>query len=183
MNIIEARELYTDSEHLKKLDELCNFYKKVGNEVTAGYLGSMISNIRFDDMGDLEFQTLHAASNLETLSTGALLNDGVVIRQIQRTPQEKFFQLFSWNKDYTKYTYVLFDSLMAADIAYDIIKAADTNLCQENVADALRSLRIPIDNILQVKENVEVNGIGKLEFSSNGGDYSSSQSALSAKVI
>ena len=183
MNIIEAKELYTESEHLKKLNELCDFYKEIGDEVIAGYLGSTISNIRFDDMGDLEFQTLHEAIDLETLSTGALLNNGVVIRQIQKNPQEKFFQLFSWNKDYTKYTYILFDNLTALDIAYDIIKAADTNLCTENVAESLRTLRIPIDNILQVKDNVEVNSIEELDFSTDTSNYSSNQGGLPTKVI
>ena len=138
-------------------------------------------------MGDLEFQTLHQASDLETLSTGALLGDGVVIRQIQRNPQDKYFQLFSWNKDYTKYTYVLFDSLMAMDIAYDILKAFNTNLCTENVAETIRTLRIPIDNILQVKENIEANGIEELDFGTTASNYSSEQndsmSELSAKII
>lgn len=160
MNIIEAKELYNEEKKLEKLDKLEDFYRKVGNVVTAGYLGSTIFNVRFDNKENLEFQTFHRAGDLESLSTGVLLNDGIMIRQIQRNSKDKYFQLFSWNNDYTKYTYVLFDSLKAMDEVYDILKATDTNLCVDNVAEVIRSLRIPIDNILQVKENMEANTDG-----------------------
>ena len=172
MNIIDAKELYTESEQLEKLDKLCDFYKKIGDDVTAGYLGSAVTNIRFDDNSNLEFQTLHKSSDLETLSTGALLDDGVVIKQIQRNSKGNYFQLFSWSKDFSKYTYLLFDDMLAMDSVYNILKGANANLCTEDFSECLRSLNIPVDNILQVKENVKVDTVDNFELNKGTGEYS-----------
>ena len=151
MNIIEAKKVYNTDEQLEKFMELEKFYKKNGNDVTAGYINDATA-VRFDEKNNIEFQSLHFASNLKTLSTGTLLDNGVVINQIQRNEQKSYFQIFSWNKDYDTYTYLLFDDLDSMIKAYNTIKDANCNLCDENLVEKLKDLKIPIDNILKANQ-------------------------------
>ncbi len=156
MNIIDAKGLYSNSNNLEKIEEVCKFYEKVGNNPQGAYLGSTVSDISFDK-GHIEFETIHVASNLETNSTGVLLDNGVLIKQTQKNAKDEYFQIFSWNKDYSKYTYILFDSAIAMEVSFNKIADANINLCDGTLIDKLASLRIPTDAILQVKEDVEDN--------------------------
>ena len=119
MNIIDVKNMYSGSKYEGKLDRAVRLFEKTGDDVKSGYLGSVITNIGFDNLGNFEFSSEHMASNLETKSTGALLDEGAVIKQIQENDKEKFYQIFSWNNDFDKYTYVLFDSEEAMNFSYE----------------------------------------------------------------
>ena len=129
MNIIDAKEAYNGGRFENGLNKFYRLYQATGDDVKSGYLGSAISD------------------------------DTVLIKQEQKNKEDKSFQIFSWNKDYDKCTYILFDNKEAMDVSYDRIKKSNTCLCNGELNSKLTSLQIPTSNILQVQEDIEINPV------------------------
>ena len=67
MNIIDVKNMYSGSKYEGKLDRAVRLFEKTGDDVKSGYLGSVITNIGFDNLGNFEFSSEHMASNLEMI--------------------------------------------------------------------------------------------------------------------
>ncbi len=159
MNIIDAKEAYNGGRFENGLNKFYRLYQATGDDVKSGYLGSAISDVTLDDGGNLELSTFKVVGDLETDSTCVMLDDTVLIKQEQKNKEDKSFQIFSWNKDYDKCTYILFDNKEAMDVSYDRIKKSNTCLCNGELNSKLTSLQIPTSNILQVQEDIEINPV------------------------
>ena len=159
MNIIDVKEMYNGGRFESGLNKFYHFYQVTGDDVKSGYLGSTISNVTFDNDNNLELSTVKVVGDLETESTCVMLDDTVLIKQEQKNMEDTSYQIFSWNKDYDKCTYILFDDKKAMDVSYDRIKKSNTCLCNGELNSKLTSLQIPISNILQVQEDIEINPV------------------------
>lgn len=161
MNIVDAKERYNGGRFESGLNEFYRLYQVTGDDVKSGYLGSTISNVSLDD-DNLELSTVKVVGDLETESTCVILNDTVLIKQEQKNKKDISFQIFSWDKDYDKCTYILFDDKKAMDMSYDKIKRSKTCLCNGELNSKLISLQIPTGNILQVQEDIEISPVSSM---------------------
>lgn len=150
MNIVQVREMFKDASYKGAIDKLVQLYEKSEDCSMNGYLGSGVKNISRDDLGKLEFESYKNVGDLETISTGVVLEDGFAIKQIQKNDTNTYFQVFSWNSDANKYTWVEFDNNEAMDYAFTRLKIFDTNLCDCDISEKLHQLGINLDDIAQV---------------------------------
>lgn len=159
MNISEVRKQIVGASYEKDVEVLEKLYNNTGNCVMNGFLGSSITNISYDDIGKLEFQSVHMADDLTTISTGVVLDAAVVIRQTQENDRNKYSQIFSWKKDGSSYTYIAFDQEDVMGYAYEQIKRYHPKFLGENIDQDLRELGIPFDNIMDVKVSQKVENV------------------------
>lgn len=156
MNISEVRKLVEGATYEKQvgiLEELC---EKTGDCVMNGYLGSSVTNIAYDGLGNLEFQSEHRCGNLLTNSTGVLLDNSLLVKQTQDDGNRRNLQLFSWKMDGSSYTYVAFDNEEVLDMAYEKIRAYYPHFLNEDVDLELAQLQIPMDNVMDIKVSQDV---------------------------
>lgn len=151
MNISEVKNLVEGATYEKQVGMLEKICEKSGNCVMNGYLGSSVTNISYDNLGNLEFQSKHRCENLVTSSTGALLSGSMLVKQIQEDGDKKCTQLFSWKRDGSSYTYIAFNNEKVLDMTYERLKAYYPDFLKEDVDFKLSSLNIPMDNVTDIK--------------------------------
>lgn len=159
MNISEVKKLVegaTYEKHVETLEKLC---ERSGNCVMNGYLGSSVTNIAYDHLGNLEFQSEHKSGDLLTTSMGTLLDGSMLVKQIQDDGRKRDFQLFSWKRDGSCYTYVAFDNEEVLNMTYEKLKAFYPDFLETNVDLELASLQIPMDNVMDIKMEQEIEPI------------------------
>lgn len=156
MNISEVRNLVEGASYEEKITILENISERVGDCAEIGYLGSSVVNISFDDNGKLEFQAEKNTKDLVIKSTGAVLDDNVIIMQVQERNNSKLMQLYSWKLDGSKYTYLTFDSYLALEKAYGEIKKQNKGFLASNLDNDLQDIGISYRDIMDVKVAISV---------------------------
>lgn len=151
MNISNVRRQISGASYEPQVEILEDIYEKAGNCVMNGYLGSAVTNISYDENGLVEFQSQHMVADLLTESTGAVLRDSVIIKQMQKNSEGEVAQLFSWKKDGSKYTYIGFNNVDSMNFAYNQIKQFCPYYLEGNLVPDFKYLNIPLDSILSVK--------------------------------
>lgn len=156
MNISEVKNLVEGASYESKIEILETIVERVGDSAEVGYLGSSVSNISYDDFGCLEFQSEKTNSGCCIKSTGAVLEDCVVIMQVQESNNSRLLQLYSWKKDGSKYTYLTFDSLLALENAYFEIKKQNIGFLAENIDSDLQSIGVSYRDVMDIKVAISV---------------------------
>lgn len=156
MNISEVKNLVEGASYEDKVEVLETLYERVGDAVEIGYLGSSVSNISYDDNGIVEFQSENRNGGLKTISTGAVLDDSVIIMQVQESSCNRLLQLYSWKSDGSKYTYLTFDSLLALENAYKEVKRQNLGFLAECIDEDLKKLGISYRDIMDIKVAIAV---------------------------
>lgn len=163
MNISEVKKLVEGASYEEKLDVLERIYQYAGDCLENGYLGSSVANISFDEFGRVEFQSEHLSEDVVTKSSGAVLDESVIIMQVQETQDNRLLHLYSWKCDGTGYTYLAFDSMAALEKAYNGIKKANMGFLAENLDDNLQELGISYRDIMNVRVAVKVTQVQSQE--------------------
>ena len=143
-------ELNSLDIYQKEIEALENLYNHAGNCVMNGYIGSSIDDISYDEAGKVEFHSVYQKGDLVTVSTGAILENSIVIKQMQTEKKKNYYQMFSWNKEGDMYTYLAFDDQKALDHAYQQIKKQDLFLGEDTQYDLLQ-LGVPFDHVMDVR--------------------------------
>lgn len=137
---------------------LCNVYDNTGSCRMNGFLDINGMNYSFDSKGVLEFSTKKEFDSEVYFSTGALLSDSLLVMQKQENKcsfDNPFYQIYSWNPDGNKYTYLLFSDEDAMKMCYDKLKAADKSLCggSVDISEIFNQLDIPFDYVANTLVN------------------------------
>ena len=156
MNISEVKQLVEGASYESKIDILENIVNRVEDCSEIGFLGSSVSNISYDDLGNFEFQTEKSTYYTSIKSVGTVLEESVVIMQVQESNNGRLLQLYSWKLDGSKYTYLTFDSKLALEKAYLEIKKQNVGFLAENLDDNLQKLDISYRDIIDVKVAIAV---------------------------
>lgn len=150
MNINEVKNSNLGNERQKEINILCDLLKKNGNCAMNGYLGCNKIDFSFDNLGILEFFTRNETADSITESKGAVFNNNVLIKQVQKKENKNLNQLITWDVNENSYTYVAFDNFESLTQCYERIKEANINLCHEDVDVKFTELGISFDNVAQV---------------------------------
>lgn len=157
MNISEFRTSEEDVGcSIERLEELCN---NAGNCVMNGFLRDSVDACKFDFNGVLEFSSNRERDGLSISSKGAVLPNGILIKQTQKSDEANYYNLYSWNKDGDSYTYLSFDNVDVLNRYYDVIKRFGYNLCDEDITDLFKEMGLSFDNVTQVLLNQKVDPI------------------------
>ena len=151
MNISEVRQLVEGASYEEKIQILENICERVGDCLENGYLGSAVANISYDEFDRVEFQSEKVMADANIKSSGAVLDNSVIIMQSQITENSKLLQLYSWKLDGSCYTYLTFDSILALEKAYTEIKKQNKGFLAENLDSDLQELGISYRDIMDVK--------------------------------
>lgn len=156
MNISEVLNLVEGASYERKVNILENIYEYAGDCIQNGFLGSGVSNISYDEFGYVEFQSEKVFDNFSVNSNGTVLDDSVVIMQVQKNNDKKFWNLYSWKLDGSSYTFFEFDSLKVLEIAYIGLKRINASFLTENLDEFLSEVGISYRDIMNVKVAVSV---------------------------
>lgn len=151
MNICDVKKLIIGASYEKEIEILENLYNYSGNCVMNGYLGSSVLNISYDKDGYVEFESSHELDGLVTSSVGAVLDDCVIIKQVQQQNEKKLYQFYSWKKDGSCYTYLVFDSSEVLEYVYSSIKKNNVCFLDDNVNNIFSDLGVSFDNVMNIK--------------------------------
>ena len=151
MNISEVRDLLEGASYEKEIEVLETIWNYVGDSVLNGYLGSSVETVSFDEDGRLEFDSRFETDDVVTLSTGVVLSDSVIIRQVQKHDKGYYCQLISWTKDGKNYSTIVFDNVNTLDKAYNGLKKLSGEFLDDNLNSVLEELDISFDNVMIVK--------------------------------
>ena len=108
------------------MDKLIQIYEFTGNKAQVGFLGN-ISNVGKDDLGNFEFNTEYSSGGLDSISTGVVLDDSAIIKQVQKSDSrniEPSYQIYSWDTDTCDYVWIAFtnsDDEKKCKVAYTIL--------------------------------------------------------------
>ena len=144
---------------LAVLKKLYNYY---GNCFLNGYIGDSIVDFTIDENGYLEFITNKVTDDKEISSTGTVLTDSVIIKQIESSSDRINNQLFSWDIYSNKYTYISFDNEESMNECFNKIKSNDINLCRGDVSLSLKNIGISFDNVSQILLCKDYNSISSM---------------------
>lgn len=156
MNICEVKNLVVGASYEKEIEVLENLYSYAGDCVMNGYLGSSVVNISYDDNNHVEFESLHEIDDLITSSVGAVLSECVIIKQVQQQKEKELYQLYSWKKDGSCYTYLVFDSKDILEKVYNSIKKNNIDFLDDNVNQVLEYVNVSFENVMNIKIAQEV---------------------------
>ena len=151
MNISEVRDLLEGASYESEIEVLETIWNYVGDSVLNGYLGSSVETVSYDEDGRLEFDSRFETDDVVTLSTGVVLSDSVIIRQVQKHDKGYYCQLISWTKDGKNYSTIVFDNVNTLDKAYNGLKKLSGEFLDDNVNSVLDELQISFDNIMNIK--------------------------------
>lgn len=163
MNISEVKNLVEGASYEGKVEILETICQYAGDCLENGYLGSSVANISYDEFGRVEFQSEHLSEEGITKSSGAVLDNSVIIMQVQESHDNRLLNLYSWKCDGTGYTYLAFDSKAALEKAYMGIKKANMGFLAENLDSNLQELGITYRDIMNVRVAVKVNQVQSQE--------------------
>ncbi len=156
MNISEVKNLVEGASYEEKVEILEMIYERAGDCQENGYLGSGVANISYDEFEKVEFQSEKATNDMTISSTGAVLDNSVVIMQVQVSNDSKLMQLYSWKCDGSSYTYLTFDSMAVLEKAYTEIKKQNKGFLAGNLDSDLQEIGIAYRDIMDVKVAVKV---------------------------
>ena len=158
---MDIRQITSDSNN-SSVTLLGKLYETSGNCMMNGFIGDSITSYSFDENGNLEFVSSKRDSKSQIDSTGAVLSDSIVIKQIQKADNASYNHLFSWDVDNSLYTYILFDDVDAMNKCYDNIKRNNSNLCVGDISSTLSQLDVSFDSISQILLNQKVENAASL---------------------
>ena len=156
MNISEVKNLVQGASYEGKIEVLEAICERSGDCLENGYLGSSVSTISFDEFGRLEFQSEHFQDGITVTSSGAVLDDSVIIMQVQENETSKLLNLYSWQRDGSKYTYFVLDNLGALERAYFEIKKQNKGFLAVNLDNDISDIGLSYRDIMNVKVAVRV---------------------------
>lgn len=151
MDIIQVKEMFRDASFFDDIEKLEKIFEFAGNTHEVGYLGSSIMTVGGDDLGNFEFNSEYTDDNINIVSTGAVLEDSVVIKQIHKYEGCKKFQMYSWDLNSCGHVCFEFNNEKGMEEAYDKIKNLKENIGKKDVADRLKDLKISFENITNIK--------------------------------
>lgn len=137
-------------------------YKNSGSCVMNGYLGDSVSSFSLDENGNLEFASNKTIGDITTSSTGAILTDSVLIKQIDKQKDRIHHQLFSWDVPRNRYSYLLFSDEKSLNDCYEKLKNNDICLCGNDVPTIFKNHDISFDNISQILLDQNVDSINAM---------------------
>lgn len=149
----------TDSSRMMLLRKL---YNNSGSCVMNGFIGDSISSYSIDDVGNLQFESSKVDSGSLVNSTGTVLSNSVVIKQVQKSKDRSYNHLFSWDVPRNLYTYVLFDDEDSMNHCYSEIKSFDMNLCEGDISTNFKKMGVSFDNISQILLNQKVDSVSSM---------------------
>ncbi len=149
MNISEVKSLVQGASYENKIIILEEIFERCGDCQENGYLGSSVDNISYDETQHLEFQSEHYQEGITTKSTGAVLDDSVIIMQEQNFDNNRY-NLYSWKLDGTCYTYLGFGSRDALERAYQAIKSQNQGFLAVELEKELGQLGISYRDITSI---------------------------------
>lgn len=161
MNISEVKNLVQGASYEGKIEVLEDIFQRSGDCIENGYLGSSVSSISYDEFGRLEFQSEHFENGIIVISSGAVLDDSVIIMQVQENDNSKLLSLYSWKKDGSNYTYLALDSLSALEKAYIEIKKQNKGFLAANLDEDILDIGLSYRDIMNVKVAVGVQNQSK----------------------
>lgn len=141
---------------------LSSLLEKNGSCAMNGYIGETNRKFTIDNNGVFEFATVNQSADYETKSQGAVLGDGVVIKQVQKSEKTSYNQLYAWNIDDNSYTYIVFDNSISLDDCYEKTKVMDVNLAKEDLSSKFAEMGISFDNVAQVLLNQKVDSVSSM---------------------
>lgn len=159
MNISEFK---TDDDKSSSISRLESLYHNAGNCVMDGFLGDSVYSCAFDENGVLEFSSTKDKDGTVMESVGAVLSDGILIKQKQSGEFTQYHNLYSWNSESDSYTFLCFDDQSVLDRYYDVMKRLDANLCSEDITSEFKRMGLSFDNITQVLLNQKVDPIQRM---------------------
>lgn len=159
MNISEFR---TNEDVVGSIERLERLRDEAGNCVMNGFLSDSVSACSFDSNGVLEFSSDKEKDDVVISSVGAVLPNGVLIRQTQKGEVSSFYNLYSWNAKGDSYTYLSFDNGDILKRYYDTIKRFGHNLCDEDITDLFKEMGLSFDSVTQVLLNQKVDPIQRM---------------------
>ena len=151
MDIIQVKEMFRDASFVEEIEKLEKIFEFAGDTLEVGYLGSSIMNVGGDDFGNFEFNSEYSNDNENIVSTGAVLEDSVVIKQIHKSEGCVKYQMYSWDLDSCGHVFFAFNSEKSMEEAYEKIKNIKENIGKKDVADRLKDLKISFENITNIK--------------------------------
>lgn len=162
MNMNEVNKFNLEKVGERESTILASLLEKNGSCAMNGYLGE--ANIKFtiDSNGVFEFATVNQSEEYETKSQGAILSDGVVIKQVQKTDRASYNQLYAWDIADNSYTYIVFDNSSSLDGCYEKTKNMDVNLAKEDLSSKFAEMGISFDNVAQVLLNQKVDSVSSM---------------------
>ena len=141
---------------------LRTLYKNSGSCVMNGYIGDSISNFSLDEKGNLEFKSEKNIGDVSINSTGVILSDSVLIKQIEKKKDRSSYQLFSWDVPRNQYSYLLFSDNETLEDSYKKLKDNNICLCGNDVPTIFKNHDISFDNISQILLDQNVDSINAM---------------------
>ena len=156
MNISDVKKMLTGASYEDELEVLESIYEYAGDDVMNGYLGSSVMTVSYDSFGKVEFDSRYKNGKYYTNSTGAVLENSLLIRQVQECEDKDFYQLISWKKDGSSYSYIVFNSEDNLEDAYIKLKRSYGDFLDGDINSVFDGLDISFDNIMNIKTEQKV---------------------------
>ena len=151
MDIIQVKEMFWEASFVKDIEKLERIFEFAGDEAPIGFLGSSIVSVGRDELGNFEFNSEHIMGDLETISTGAVLEDSVIIKQTEKHGDVVKYQIYSWDLESCSHVWIAFDNSDVMEYAYEKIKSLKDNISKSDITHKLRELEISLDEIINIK--------------------------------
>lgn len=146
----------------EKVDVLSKLLEKNGCCSMTGYLGVANMQLAVDDNGVVEFVTETENDDFIIKSQGAIISDGVVIKQVQTGASVSFNQLFAWDIDDNSYTYIVFDNPRGLNDCYEKLKNFNVNLTKEDISSKFMEMNISFNDVAQILLDQKVDTVASM---------------------
>lgn len=156
MNISDVKSLVSGASYESEIEVLENIYEYAGDCQMNGYLGSSVLSISYDKQGKVEFDSSYESDGVTIESIGVVLSDSVVIKQVQKESEKVLYQLYSWKKDGSCYTYIAVDSKEVLESTYKGLKKIDCPFLDDNVHQVFEEIGVDFENVMNIKIGQEV---------------------------
>ena len=160
MNLYQLKS--TESISKREADALEKIYLTTGNCIMNGFLGEDILETRLNDEGNVEFLSSKKRDEGVVDSTGVVLEDSVLIKQVDQGESNTYYKLYSWDVETGTYTFLGFDNQNSLNHFYNVIKRFGMNLCSEDISSSLGEMGLTFDNVTQVLLNQSVDPISRM---------------------
>ena len=122
------------------------FKEETGNSKMNGYIGDVSSfTMGYDSIP--EYRTRHEEDGITINSTGCILSDSILIKQID---SNNVYQLYSWDLNNCKFSLVIFSEKSALNTCYQTMKDKDMNLSNGDINDNLNAIGANMDDITHI---------------------------------
>ena len=127
-----------------------NVYEKTGNCRVNGFLGEGISNIIFDENGNIEFMTIKNDNDTQIKSWCTLLDGSILVKQVETKENIVDTRLYSYDINKNVYTYLSLATQESLRKFYDVMKRLEINLCDGDITDNFKNMGLTFDDVIQV---------------------------------